>query len=243
MASYYSNTPDINGYKRIDQRFLGYSLKSVPMDAKQFGLVLQEDIGRRRFPTRRSGSFFSGSSSDEYYYNLSQLSETEIPFQYIEQIPFDAKNANYNDVGEIMGRFESIGVYSNSNAQDISLTAIYYAEGTTKDSSHTTPWTIESIELLKKRLKSLTYPNYENDEYRPPAKVLLNIFNIFIKVPVTVRSVSIDESVGPYTQEGVSMTKKISLELKTSYPLWQSISSHAVKSEEAGNEVFAYKEF
>ena len=214
---------------QIDDRYLGFA-RYVPMDANQLGLVMQETTIRgSRFPIRRI-------STTERFGNqyISGSRANEIPFQYIEKVPVWSKTANYNDIGDIMGRYESISVYTNSNAQDISLTLIYIAEGDSDNPNHSTPWTLQATEFFKKKLQALTYPDYA-PRYSAPPRVLLNIGNIFQRVPVTIRSISIDEGEGPFYKNMYSGTKKITLEMKTSYPLYQAVTYSKVANTFGGN--------
>lgn len=175
---------------------------------------------------------------------LIKTNDLEIPFQIIETIPNWDKSANYDDIGsEILGRFESYAVYTKSQAQEFSLTLYYSAYA--RDNINTTSfWTLENIEMLEKRLQSLVFPMYVNG-FSPPPKVLLNIGNIFYNFPVVVKQVNIEYQ-PPYDYlTGLSINRKIILNLRSAYPAWQAISGDKIymgkSKKSAGNHLFAYK--
>jgi hypothetical protein len=180
----------------------------VPRNAIIFGLVKNEI------------KFRSGSIEGNMFARADTASNdaTDIPFQYIDKVPNWAKGANYNDVGEIIGRFEPLTLYSSSTAQDISLNLTYHAEN--RDSGG---WSLEYIEQLTNRLKSLVYPSYD-DKFSPPPPMLLNIGTVFYKIPVVIKNVTIENNT-PYDYDGFkSHTRKITLEMRARYNLNRSIS-------------------
>jgi hypothetical protein len=174
------------------------------------------------------------------------VADLKIPFQYLESIPAWEKGADWKDVGEIMGRFETPAIYSASNAQELTLTMLYHAEALKNQESTKTHWTLENIEIYIKRLQSLMFPQYDG-RYSPPTKVLLNIGNIFRNVPLIIKNVSV-ESTGPYdTLTGLPKMREITLAARVSYPMYQSIGQLQVYTaydentdeNKYGNEVFA----
>ena len=173
-----------------------------------------------------------------------------IPFQYIEALPQWNKSANWNDVGEVMGRFESQTVYSNSSAQELSISLDYYAESSDdkpeynemkKIPRNINPWTMTLIERIKLQLQSLVFPQYDG-QFSPPVKVLLNIGNLFVDVPVVIKNVSIEE-LPPFEINTLrGMRKKITIEMRTSYPSWQCLSAPQVWTSDNGG-IFAKQDF
>lgn len=182
---------------------------------------------------------------------MEQFTEADlrIPFQYLEQIPNWDKGANWNDVGDVMGRFESMAVYSNSGAQELSLTLIFHAEALRNGVGVRTHWTLENIEMYTKRLQSLVFPGYDG-KFSPPNKVLLNIGNIWRNVPLIVKNVSVEHQAPFHWETGLPMMRKITVQCRTSYPLWQGIGNMSVYTawdeargvgERVGSEVFAFE--
>lgn len=214
---------DINGYNKFH-----LLSTSVPANALLFGFAIND-----------VDTSFGGRLSERLAeYSLDDL---KIPFQYLETIPIWQKQANYNDIQDIIGRFESFSIYQNSNAQDVPITLMYYAEGTEADEIHRiSPWTIEKIDMYVKRLQSLVYPQYDGN-YGPPMTVKMNIGSLYREVPLTIRNITI-EYTGPFdTNTLKSIGVKITLECKTAYPLYQSITASKVYLETTENRVFAFK--
>lgn len=164
------------------------------------------------------------------------LSEKEIPFQYIEGVPNWSKGANYQDTNDILGRYEGFAVYSNSNSQETTITLHYHAERETGYG-----WSLENIEKIEKYLQSLVYPT-TNIKYAPPPRMLLNIGYLWRNVPVIIRNVNI-EFIGPFMADGFrAHQRKITLELKTNYDLGRSMSRDEIISNASGTsryEIFA----
>jgi len=163
-----------------------------------------------------------------------------IPFQYIEEIPGWQKAANYTDYGDVIGRFEPITMYSNSALQEISINIIYHAEARYNVGAKT-PWTLENIEKYQKRLQALMFPMYSKG-YSSPPKLKLNIANMFVNVPVYVKSVDVKNEAPYDIVTGLSMTRKIALAMSVAYPMWQALSCENIYVEKAGNAIFAYQE-
>jgi len=190
-------------------------------------------------------------TDDEYYdpmtYNFTRDNFMGIPFQYIEQMPIWNKTANWNDIGETMGRFESQSVYGNSSAQDLTLSLNYYAESGDnsgldgyENKFGRNTWTLNAIERIKFQIQSLVFPQYDGG-FSPPVKCLLNIGNVFVDIPVVIKSVSVEET-APYEVRTMrSMFKKITIEMRTSYPAWQAISASKVWTASDGS-VFSRQE-
>ena len=171
--------------------------------------------------------------------------DLQIPFQYMEKIPTWDKSANYASEDGIMGRFEGQNVYANSASQDFSIELYYHAEALSNDGAKT-PWTLENIEVLTKRIQSLVYPQYDNN-YGPPMKVLFNVGNIWRNVPLIVRKVSV-ESLAPFHIEtGLPMLRKVSIDVRISYPDWQAMGqldvyqAWSLDPTKPGNQIFAYE--
>jgi len=169
-----------------------------------------------------------------------RTSDLQIPFQYVEKIPDWKKTANYTDYSEIIGRFEGISVYANSNAQDFQIVLQYLAE-TRLNTDLRTYWSLERIEGIQKKLESLVFPTYTNG-FMPPPKLLLNIGNIFRSMPVIMKDINI-ETIPPFDIiTGLPMLRKITIELRSSYPMWQALSGDKIFMTKVGNSCFAYKE-
>jgi hypothetical protein len=168
--------------------------------------------------------------------------DLQIPFQYIKEVPEWKKTANYTDAGsEIMGRFESIPIYASSAAQEFELTIIYQAE-TITDMDASTWWSMEKIDTYIKRLQSLVYPTYTQG-FAPPLRAKLNIGNIFRNFPVVIREVGIKNTEGAYHAEtGIPITREITLNMKSAYPMWQALSGDKIFVANVGNDIFAYEE-
>lgn len=104
------------------------------------------------------------------------------------------------------------------------------------------PWTIQYIESLVSKLKSLVFPQYDGT-FAPPNKVLFNAGDLFIDYPVVVKSINVEHE-GPFSIENMMpMTYKITLSCSTNYPLYQAISGSKVYSGTEGSAVFAQKKF
>lgn len=232
-------------YEASPSTFMG---SKMGMNPHKFGFVIWD--WNKQFKTKLKQIWLdklSGdglNSIDPNAYNINQLG---IPFQYIEQLPQWNKTANWNDVGEVMGRFETQSVYGNSSAQELSLTLNYYAESandkrrnTEYNNSIKNDWTMTLIERVKMQLQSITFPQYDG-KFSPPVKVLLNIGNIFNEVPVVIKSVAIEEG-PPYEIDTMrAMFKRITIEMRTSYPAWQTISAPKVWTADHGG-IFARQE-
>lgn len=207
---------------RWDQSFFSTAITS-PVNASLMGLTIidVDRTLRRRAPRLKT--------SDLY-----------IPFQYIEKVPVWSKAANYSEYSDIIGRFEPIQEYANSGVQEVPLDLIYHAEARYNYGANT-HWTLENIEKYEKRLKSIVFPMYTKG-YNSPSKVLLNIANIWVNVPVVIKNVEIDPFEPYDIVTGLSITRKIKLTTAVSYPMWQSLSMEQIYIEKTGNEVFAYKQ-
>jgi len=201
----------------------------IPVNAFMFGMVILDWDGQFKRRIRKYG-----------------LTDIKIPFQYIENIPIWSKANNYNEVSDVMGRFEPINVYTNSAAQDFTLTLIYNAEALTSGVGVYTKWTLNYIEELIKRLQSLAFPEYDG-QYTPPPKLLLNIGNIHRDTPIIIRNVTIESSEPFHIATGLPMMRKVSLECRVSYPLWQGMSNSRIWSAYEGGtgrygpDIFAYE--
>lgn len=149
---------------------------------------------------------------------VTNLTGKEIPFQYIDQVPNWSKAANYQDINDIMGRYEGYSIYSNSSAQECQLTLHYHAER-----ENGFGWSLENIERIEKYLQSLVYPT-TNKVFAAPPRMLLNIGYLWRNVPVIIRNVNI-EFMGPYMADGLrAHQRKITLEMRTNYDLARSMS-------------------
>lgn len=169
------------------------------------------------------------------------IRENLIPFQFIgDEIPPDSKGAQW-DESTITGRFEPLKHYSFSNSQEISLKLVYIALGTKKN-AHRTFWTIENIEILTRKLKSLVYPNY-SPSFESPKTVLLNIGSIFIDIPLKIKNITILNKAPFELSDLTARTREISIEASVSYPIYQSIVAKDIFFSETGNKIMAYKKF
>jgi len=202
----------------------------IPPNAFMYGLVILDWDGSFKKRLRRF-----------------ETNDIKIPFQYLENVPVWQKSANYNEIGDIMGRFEPVNVYSNSGGQDFTLTLIYNAEAMSGGVGVSTKWTLERIEQLVKRIQSLVFPIYSEGNYGPPPKLLMNIGNIYQDVPILIKN-CIVESMEPFhVTTGLPLTRKITLECRITYPSWQGISCIDVWTSYEGGagtqsgETFAYE--
>lgn len=217
----------------------------VGMQPHKFGLTVWD--WNRQFEKRLRELRRQDNSYDPLAYQFKRDNFMGIPFQYIESIPIWNKTVNWGEVGDIMGRFETQSVYSNSSAQDLTITLNYFAEssdnsgldGYERKYSRDT-WTLNAIERIKLQLQSITFPQYDG-KFSPPVKCLLNIGNIFIDLPIVVKGLTIEEG-PPYELRTMrSMFKKITIEAKTSYPSWQALSATQIWTADTGG-VFARQE-
>lgn len=206
---------------------------SIPVNAFAFGLVIQD---------RNIRGVTAG------------IRDSHIPFQYLSEsgIPPWAKSANWSDI-EVGGRFENIQAYSHSNNQEFNIELMYHAEGT-EELKHKTPWTLENITRICTKLESLVFPQYDN-KFSPPNFCILNIGSVYIDFPVIIKNVTIT-SEAPFRQRDLMpRTRKVTLDLKSSFPIYQAISSGDIMNSvsekgvrESGGilnprNVYAYRKF
>jgi len=174
--------------------------------------------------------------------------DLRIPFQYIDKIPDWQKEANYNEVGEIMGRFAPINVYSNSGPQPFEIVLNYVAESRNTSATNSSVWSLEYIEELIIKIKSLVFPIQEGG-FSPPPKVICNIGNHYFDLPLIIRSVQVENAEPIDVITGLSMRRMVTISATVDYPLWQGIDGIKVYtayegqagSNRWGNEVFAYE--
>jgi len=206
-----------------DFRFLS-STFSAPMDANKFGLKIID--------TTSTGLRSSKKKYKDFY----------IPFQYVEEFPSWQKGANWNSINDTIGRFEDISTYANSSAQESSITISYYAESE-KSSDSGSKWSLEMVNIITKRIQSLVYP--QGDQYfSPPFKALLNIGKMYIDYPVVVRNITMPMEAPFYWKTAETIYRKITIELRSSYPMWQTITAESVyNSKNGSSSCFARKEY
>jgi len=219
----------------------------VGMQPHKFGLVVWDwnDEYKKQLKRMKLKKGITSYEDDPLKYKEWLNSNTYksfygIPFQYIEQIPVWNKSAQWNDLGDIMGRFESQSIYGNSQAQDLTVSLTYLAEngknsGLTSEIGYIkdTTWTLNAIERFSLQIKSLVFPQYDG-KFAPPVKVLLNIGNIFVDFPVVIKNVTVEET-NPFEITTMrAMMKKITIEMKSSYPAWQAISATQVWTADTG---------
>ena len=206
-----------------DFRFLSSTFKA-PMDANKFGLKIID--------TTATGLRSSKKKYKDFY----------IPFQYVEEFPVWQKSANWNASSEMIGRFEDVSFYANSGAQESSITLSYYAESE-KSSDDGSQWSLESINKITKRIQSLVFP--QGDQYfSPPFKALLNIGKMYIDYPVIIKSINMPMEAPFYWKTAETLYRKITIELRSSYPLWQTITAESVyNSKNGSSSCFARKEY
>jgi hypothetical protein len=201
--------------------------QKMPMRPTLFGLTVIDWDGQFTKRIRKLGT-----------------SDLTIPFQYLESIPAWSKAANFNDISDIIGRFEPLTIYTNSAAQELTLVLIYNAEllkGTKTD------WSLENIEIFVKRLQSLVFPQYDNN-FSDPVKLFLNIGNIYKDVPIRIKNVQVESEAPFHVTTGLPLTRKVTLECRVSYPLWQGLYQSQIWTAYEGNfgnngpNVFAYEE-
>jgi hypothetical protein len=197
---------DTSGHFGFTKKARGAVLGTSPMNAFNFGMVIQDR-------TLRGVSY--------------GLRDTHIPFQYLEEgnLPNLTKSANYEDL-QIPGRFENIQTYMNSNNVEFSLRLIYFAEGSESNNSKT-KWTIEQISRISAKLESLVYPAYDG-KFTSPPYCFLNIGKVFMDFPVIVRSVSIEHKAPFRKKDLMPYRRDITLDLKSFYPTYQAIGSRDV---------------
>lgn len=241
----------------IEENFIGNVINNkkdsthignrIGMDYTKFGFTVW-DWNDQFLKSLKKEKFSNPSLNyDTLTFNFLKSKFVGIPFQYIEQVPTWQKGANWTDVEGIMGNWTSHSVYANSTAQDLSITLMYYAESSANsgldDTSKTSrdTWTLNKIERIKKQLQSLVFPQYDG-KFSPPVKVLLNIGNMFVDVPVVIKSISIEDG-PPYEIRTMrAMLKKITLEMRTSYPTWQAASATKIWTADDGS-IFGRQEF
>ena len=243
----FTNT-DINTYSKNQLS------NKIGMKPNSFGLTVWDygNLFKNSLQNKSSKSKYNKSEDDELKYETWGVEDDTfgIPFQYIEAVPTWTKGANYDEANDIMGRFEGQVAYSNSSNQDLSISLIYYAEssigsGYESVNSKAIPtsfdWTLGAIDRFELQLKSLVFPQYDG-KYSPPLKVMLNIGNMFVDFPVVIKSISC-ESLPPYEITTMrSMMRKITIEMKSSYPSWQALSAPNIWTAD-DNSVFARQEF
>lgn len=105
-----------------------------------------------------------------------------------------------------------------------------------------TAWTLEYIESLVLKLKSLVYPQYDG-RFSPPNKVLFNAGDLYVDYPLIVKSINIEYDGAFQTSNMMPMMYKITLSCITNYPLYQAISATRIYSGVEGNRIFAQKRF
>lgn len=196
---------------------IGYMSNSLepPADALKFGLELID--------------------WDKNYSRLTNMNiqDLRIPFQFIEQMPTWQKAANYSEISDIMGRFESVAIYESSGPIEVQLILNYYAL------TEVGTWSLDNILTYINRLKALTYPTYDGNFSAPP-KCKLNLGESWRKVPVIIKNVS-SEELGPYYyKNGRGQQYKVTVDMRTSYPMWQAQSGNTVFVAEEDNRVFGY---
>lgn len=196
------------------------SYRFQPMNAWKFGLIIQDRTLK--------GSAYG-------------IRRNHVPFQYLGEsgeIPALTKTANYEE-SQVLGRFEPLKAYKDSSDVKFTFNVTYYADGTERTSDNftrqgneqgnrnTSPWTIEQISRITARLESLVYPQYDG-KYSPPRFCLLNVGGIYINFPVVVTSVSV-VPLPPYsTRDLTPMRRNVTLELSSSYPTYQPVSSNSI---------------
>lgn len=182
-----------------------------------------------------------------------------IPFQYLEEMPIFVKSANWNDISDIMGRFENIPVYSNTSSHEFTLNLTYYVQSsgeqlyykdTARNQVEFTNWTKKDVKKYISRLRALVYPQLDGN-FSPPPKVLLNIGSVFIDYPCIVKAVTV-QNLAPFDiRTGEALYHKVVIELKSAYPAWQSINFSQVykaydtvtSSSKYGEKIFSRQEY
>lgn len=209
--------------KNWDYRF-GSNSFSVPADANKFGLRLIDTTA-------------TGTRNRKKKYK-----DFLIPFQHVEDYPVWVKSANWQGITEVMGRFEDMSVYTNSSAQDQSIIISYLAESA-NSSDEGTVWSLDYINKITRRIQSLVYPQMDS-YFSPPFKAVLNIGQMYVDYPVVIKSVSMPQEAPFYWMTAETLYRKITIELRSSYPLWQTITAESVYNSDGGStKCFARKEY
>ena len=215
----------------------------IGMKPHKFGLIVWDWEKQFEKNIKKLESMGSNNDPNAYRTPYGLTNQIGIPFQYIETMPTWAKTSNWTEISEVMGRFESQSIYGSSAAQMLSIGLNYYAESSSdKHPSAQTrnEWTMTVIERIKFQLQSLVFPQYDG-KFSPPVKVLLNIGNIFVDIPVVITSLTIEEG-PPYEMDTMrSMFKKVTIEMRTSYPAWQTLSAPRIWTANDGG-IFARQE-
>ena len=234
----------------LDKGQFGTYTYNAPANANKFGLIVLDTYNLFR-KNNLSKIITQGVANGKAIGRNpnAAIEELKIPFQFLEKIPEYAKNANYQETTDIIGRFEGIDVYSNSSSQDINIEIIYAAEGSlalqSQDTSlQNTTWTMEYIDVLLGRIKAFVYPTYNNRFY-PPMRALLNIGQNYRNVPVLIKSVKIDAMQPIDTFTGKPRNYKVNIDMRVNYPMWQDMDAGDVYTGINNDQqsVFAYKEF
>jgi len=182
----------------------------IGMNPQNFGFMVWDWEDTFKKAINRQKSKYQRSLFEEDYlkgniWDKDNKKFFGIPFQYIEQVPVWNKGANWNEMSDIMGNFESQSIYANSGAQDLSLSLVYHAEssqGSALEVSNTNfsdlkyDWNLPNIDRFILQLKSLVFPQYDG-KFSPPVKMLLNIGSIYIDVPVVIKNITVEET-APY---------------------------------------------
>jgi hypothetical protein len=233
----------------FDTKSLNKNGNRIGIDPYKFGLILydfskqfEKKLKQIKF---ESMSKYSQDDKYKYYYWTTSTKTSKslgIPFQYIEKIPDFNKGANYEEISDIIGRFEPLTQYSNSTPHSFSIELIYHAE-CDEDNTETinNDWSIQFIDRIENQLKSLILPQYDG-YFSPPCKVLLNIGNIYVDYPLIVKNVSVSYEPPFDVITMKSHIRKITLEVQTSYPAWQALHATQVWTADDGS-VFSRQEF
>lgn len=164
---------------------------------------------------------------------------------------YNKKNAEIAVAENAVKQFLDPTVQSANMVQNFSRDSSAYARGKINSYFDTiynpkgppkTPWTIQYIESLVLKLKSLVYPQYDGT-FAPPNKVLFNAGDLFVDYPLIVKSITVDHD-GPFQIHNMMpMIYKITMSCITNYPLYQAVGATRIYSGKEGNRVFAQKKF
>lgn len=142
-----------------------------------------------------------------------------IIFQFIPEIKDDGDSADFESLGDGLGRAEQYKIYKNGKSRSYSLTTTFAA----LDDSTNTAWVQQQV----MRLRALTKPIYDRESlfngtstnYYAPPLVIFTYGKLWINIPVVVSSVSAstpDEA--QIDANGLPTVVTVDIKMETNYP-------------------------